>query len=289
MRVQENLEIKIATGNSLVDQISSPDDGVFIKELEAAIAEKARLQEELNAVLAMERSFNIQASVPQQAEEVVLLTKNEPSANEPKTFKNLKNEIETEEGIGQDFLAKNMGTSIGIKENIMPGDYGNKILTVKSGRPIKPMTAAENEQTNSNYKVFNQHPTEDKSVQINPQRKEVPIMQAPENNKITYKYVYKYGNHTEHLGNAQMDKPETNEDYGKPGSSHDIISVILSIWFILPAIITEIAIQSSFRGGIIITLTIIGAVIYSYFTHHWKTQPSNHPVKTQTSIGITLA
>ena len=75
MRVQENLEIKIATGNSLVDQISSPDDGVFIKELEAAIAEKARLQEELNAVLAMERSFNIQASVPQQAEEVVLLTK----------------------------------------------------------------------------------------------------------------------------------------------------------------------------------------------------------------------
>ena len=126
-------------------------------------------------------------------------------------------------------------------------------------------------------------------VKINPQRKEVPIMQAPENNKITYKYVYKYGNHTEHLGNAQMDKPETNEDYGKPGSSHDIISVILSIWFILPAIITEIVIQSSFRGGIIITLTIIGAVTYSYFTHHWKTQPSNHPVKTQTSVRITLA
>ena len=54
----------------------------------------------------------------------------------------MKNEIETEEGIGQDFLDKNIGTSIGIKENIMPGDYGNKTLTVKSGRPIKPMTAA---------------------------------------------------------------------------------------------------------------------------------------------------
>ena len=37
MRVQENLKIKIATGNSLVDQISSPEDGVFIKELEAGL------------------------------------------------------------------------------------------------------------------------------------------------------------------------------------------------------------------------------------------------------------
>ena len=37
MRVQENLKIKIVTGNSLVDQISSPEDGVFIKELEAGL------------------------------------------------------------------------------------------------------------------------------------------------------------------------------------------------------------------------------------------------------------
>ena len=107
-----------------------------------------------------------------------------------------------------------METSVGVKENITSGDYDNETLTVKSSRLINPMTAAKNEQTNSSYKVFNQHPAKDNSVQINPQQKEVPIMQAPEGNKITYKYLYKYRCRAEHLDSvppcqrlAKLDHP----------------------------------------------------------------------------------